>query len=452
MKTQKTPLFVCMLVAATFALSPTLSAQSSVIAPTERVIGELDNPRGLAFGPQGALYVAEAGRGPTLDKAECLLDSTRPACADVPCVLTPSTFLNNSPYFPNLNLVGTRKPACSGRTGAITRLWQGRQDRVATGLPSWASVSAVKTFTLFGEGPDGVAMLGPGDAYLTIGMQDPVCDDGVPTINCVTPSRAGLGNGFAQLARVVLPTGHWELVADVGQYEVDNNPDDSQNRHRLDSNPFGLLALPGEQIVVDAGGNDVLRRDADTGTISTLAILQNDPSISTDGDGVPTSITRAPDGSLYVGQLTGLPFFDGVAKIYRLVRGRPATDALEPVCGGFKSIVSLAFDRVGNLYVLEIFTAVPSGGTGPGAIYRIDAATLAAGIGQCDRSYAVQIVPDFRRDLQGDQLSSPTSIIVGPDDALYVTNHGNASSFGADSYGNLIAVSNGEVLRIVVKD
>ena len=34
--------------------------------PFEVIAGSLDNPRGLAFGPEGALYVVEAGRGSLL--------------------------------------------------------------------------------------------------------------------------------------------------------------------------------------------------------------------------------------------------------------------------------------------------------------------------------------------------------------------------------------------------
>jgi glucose/arabinose dehydrogenase len=56
------------LVAAAAGLVLVIAAPGSV-APTAanptvtRVMGGLDNPRGLAFGPKGALYVAEAGRG-----------------------------------------------------------------------------------------------------------------------------------------------------------------------------------------------------------------------------------------------------------------------------------------------------------------------------------------------------------------------------------------------------
>src|SRR4029453_14632971 len=62
------------------------------------VMTRLDNPRGLAFGPGGALFVAEAGRG------------------GAPC-----------------GPVGFN---CYGLTGAVSRLWHGQQARIVTGLPS----------------------------------------------------------------------------------------------------------------------------------------------------------------------------------------------------------------------------------------------------------------------------------------------------------------------------
>jgi glucose/arabinose dehydrogenase len=46
----------------TFAVALT-GASGAGAATTRVVMSGLDNPRGLAFGPEGALYVAEAGRG-----------------------------------------------------------------------------------------------------------------------------------------------------------------------------------------------------------------------------------------------------------------------------------------------------------------------------------------------------------------------------------------------------
>ena len=50
---------ICVIVGAA-ALAVPLAAAA---APPQPVMTGLDNPRGLAVGPEGALYVAEAGRG-----------------------------------------------------------------------------------------------------------------------------------------------------------------------------------------------------------------------------------------------------------------------------------------------------------------------------------------------------------------------------------------------------
>src|SRR5437763_12368728 len=97
-------------------------------ASVTTVMSGLDNPRGLAFGPEGALYVAEAGRG-----------------GSGPCAV----------------LRGTVQ-SCYGATGAVSRLWRGQQERIATGLPSAVRAGEV-------TGPHDIAMLGRGDAYVTVG-------------------------------------------------------------------------------------------------------------------------------------------------------------------------------------------------------------------------------------------------------------------------------------------
>jgi hypothetical protein len=91
---------------AAFALLALLAAGDAAADPSVSVVmSGLDNPRGLAFGPQGALYVAEAGRGGA----------------------GPCGTIGGLQY-------------CYGPSGAVTRLWMGVQERVAMGLPSVAQV------------------------------------------------------------------------------------------------------------------------------------------------------------------------------------------------------------------------------------------------------------------------------------------------------------------------
>ena len=373
------------------------------------VMSGLDNPRGMAFGPQGALYVAEAGRGPAVHA--CFDDPSQAACTCPTCFLNPTP--DEAQQHTCLKRVGGQT-VCSGPTGAVTRLWHGLQERVVTGLPSIAN-SAGRA-----EGPNGVSLLGPGNGYVSIGLE--AAPDRMETL------RVGLGSAFGRLIRVVLPSGNARLVADLVAYENLANPEPT----RLDSNPFAVLAMPGAALIVDAGGNDVLVFDNDTLELSTVAVLPNDPTVSADGDQVPTAITAGPDGTLYLGQLTGAPFRDGAAKIYRLVPGALPDQALVPICSGFKAIIGLAFDSQGNLFVLQ-----HSSGAGAlmndGAIYRIAASDVAAGVANplaCNRdASAIRVAADT-------PLKRPTSIVVGPDASLYVTNNGLTPGLG-------------EVLRIV---
>ncbi|WP_433790004.1 ScyD/ScyE family protein [Actinoplanes sp. CA-252034] len=114
----------------------------------EIVARGLDNPRGLAFGGRGELFVAEAGRG-------------GPACR--PTVEGGSV--------------------CSGVTGAITVVEFGRQWRIRSGLPSEAS-------------PAGTGATGPSD--VTIGA------DGEP-LHTATSEPCGLYRDTNLLTAVPAP-------------------------------------------------------------------------------------------------------------------------------------------------------------------------------------------------------------------------------------------------------
>jgi hypothetical protein len=339
---------------------------SAAADPTvTQVMSGLDNPRGLAFGPQGALYVAEAGRG--------------------------GLGLENPPCF--TGQVGANR--CYGPTGAISRLWRGVQERVASGLPSQARASDGGNAI----GPHDIAMLGVGGARVTIGLMQP--PDFVDTY--------GLA-GLARLAQVE-PSGEWRFAADLGGYEALNNPDGGP----LDTNPYGLLEVPGGNVVTDAGGNSLVRVD-DNGDISTLAVFQSrgtDPPRSTDS--VPTSVTIGPDGAYYVGELSGFPAVVGAANVYRVEPGEaPRLFLASEAClSGFTTIIDIAFDEQGNLYVLQY----------AGTLVRVTP----------DRDQPGGICAEYQAGMRTTilaGLSQPTSVAVGPDGALYVSNHGGSAAIG----------------------
>lgn len=333
----------------------TLATTAATAVPSvTTVMSGLDNPRGLAFGPEGALYVAETGRG-----------------GAGPCVTLRDLL------------------SCYGPTGAVSRLWRGQQTRFATGLPSMINPIGEAS------GPQDIAFLGRGNAFVTIGWAgaDPIL-------------RAGFGPAGAQFGTLMRINAHgsWSIVADLAAYESAFNPADGP----LESNPYGVLAEPAARIATDAAGNSLLRIKAN-GEISTLATFPSRPARPTDA--VPTSVVRGPDGAYYVSELSGVPFADGAARIYRVVPGNEPEVFLE----GFKTVIDMEFGKDGSLYVLQHATG-PVFFAGPGQVIRV--------------------TPDGARSVVVGNLNRPTSVTLGPDSALYVTNQG-------------VSVGTGEVLRVV---
>jgi len=316
------------------------------------VMSGLDNPRGLAFGPQGALYVAEAGRG-----------------GPGPCIV----------------LRGA--PQCYGPTGAVSRLWRGQQERVATGLPSYGSEAST-------TGPHDISFQGLGGGYVTLGLGF----EGQP--------RSALGEFGYELGWLVrLPaSGRWRNDVDVAAYEFAQNPGGGP----LDSNPYGVLAEACGEVVTDAGANSLLRV-APNGEISTLATFPSRPQ-GRETDAVPTAVAVGPDGAYYVSELTGIPFAAGASRIYRVVPGEAPT----VVWSGFTTVIDLAFDPDGNLYVLEHSTG-PVFFALPGRLLRL--------------------APDGTQTTVIDGLIRPASVALGPDGGLYISNRSTS-------------IGTGEVLRV----
>jgi hypothetical protein len=340
----------------------TLLVSLPATAQTVQVVATgLNNPRGLGFAPNGELYVAEAGSGGT--------GTCRPSPDGQPV------------------------DVCYGETGALTRIDpQGLLPpvRVLQNLPSMAAAGGFAA----SSGPVDVDFFGM-TAFVVMGW------GGDPSL------RAGVGPKgalFGTLLRA-LPNGRYAPVSDVAGNELRHNPAGG----RIDSNPYGGVALPGRRVVADAGANALIAFSAsDTlGSVAdhTLAVL---PPTAFGTEPVPTTIIAGPDGYLYVGQLTGAPFFRGSSTIYRIP---PQGGTAVPYVTGLTAVVDIAFDHAGTLYVVEIasgFVPPPAGsgdpGVGNGRLLRIR------------QGDAPEVL------LSG--LVFPAGVAVGPDNALYVTNFG----------------------------
>ena len=157
------------------------------------------------------------------------------------------------------------------------------------------------------------------------------------------------GLGFGYLMQVPA-SGHAKRLVDVAGYELSANPDGAQ----VDSNPFGLLALPGHRVVADAGGNSLLDVAAN-GSISTLATFPKIPGPFGPRDVVPTDVVVGPDGASYVSSLTGFSFTAETASVYRVVPGQAPT----VYATGLTMVTDLAFGPDGSLYTLQHASGIP---------------------------------------------------------------------------------------------
>jgi hypothetical protein len=309
----------------------------------------LDNPRGMAFTPDGALYVAEAGKGGT-----------------APC------------------FAGPEGNVCFGASGAITKIKNGQQNRVLTGLPSIASPDGTQAF-----GPADVAAVGGALVFPSGNVIPPAARDSLPNGG----NRAGwlLGSAAGQVVQ----------LADISGYTAQTLPDGG--------NPNSVLLTSSGAVVADAAGNSLVRV-ALNGSISTLATFPSQlvdappslglpPGTKIPSEAVPTSVISGPDGAFYVSQLTGFPFPAGKASVFRVVPGQQPTIAAT----GFTNIIDIAFDRHGTLHVLEVSHNSLITGDLTGAL--------------------IKVKPDGSQQIITTDLTGPGGLLI-KDNAAYVTDCG----------------------------
>jgi len=355
--------FQWMLLGVVSALVPSAVAQLPVPASSGTILAKgLNDPRGLAFGPDGTLYIAEAGIGGT--------NSTIGTCTQ------------------GLPPIG---PYTGGPSARISKLTPGGKLSVlSTGLPSFVA----KQGDIIGVAD--VTFL-DGELYALIGGGG--CSHGNPT----------LPNG---IVKVNLNSGKWDYIMDLSLFYMEHPaayPDAGD--FEPDGVPYSMIAHNGRLFAIEPNHGTITATtpDGETRQITDFSFHF--------GHVVPTSIV-AHDNNLYIGNLGQFPIASQWERVTTLSRDMGFIDTTpglgeDPnkfqVAGsraGFTTVVSLKFGPDGLLYALEL-SDTPGGFPNPGD------------------GKVVRVNADGQIETVVTGLSLPGGMAFGSDHALYISNNGD---------------------------
>jgi hypothetical protein len=273
----------------------------------------LHYPRGLTFGADGTLYVAEAGTGGTTA-------TTPEQCAQV---------------------VAPVGPYRNGPTGRISRIDpNGNRTTFADGFPSGVNQ--------FGDvlGAQDVTFIGDQLYALVAGGG---CSHG----------SADVPAGIARVSS----SGTWTMTADLSAWQeahlvaqpnlADFEPDGSW---------YSMIHAYGSLVAVEPNHGEIARVKPRTGRVSRIVDLS-----ALFGHLVPT-VAVERRGALYVSSLGIFPVTPGAEAILRV----SLSGKVSVVAEGFTTVLGLDFDRFGRLYVLETTNGPGFPTPGTGRVVRLD--------------------------------------------------------------------------------
>ena len=276
----------------------------------------LNNPRGLKFGPDGYLYVAEGGVGGT--------DST--TSMDCEQVIPP---------------IGPYKGSATG--SRISRInASGVRETYVDSLPS--SQTSALTGGLI-SGVADVAFIGNTLYAIFAGAG---CSHGILSIP----------NGIIR----VNSDRSWTMIANLSAYQQANpvaHPEEED--FEPDGTWYGMINVRDNLYAVEPNHGEMVRVTPSGGISRVIDIS------ATQGHIVPTVV--AYNGNFFVGNLNEFPIVEGSSSIYKIT----PSGQIKVWASGFTTVLGILIDQQRRIYVLEN-TAVSGDGPMPneGKLIRLD--------------------------------------------------------------------------------